>query len=301
MPNYDATGASKFIPEIWSGKLLVKFYNSTVFGEIANTDYDGEIKNQGDTVHIRTLPDIVINDYQKGQDLDFQRPESPNVDLQINKGKYFGLIIDDVDAVQSDIKLMDKWADVAGQQMKIKVDTQILAAVYADAHTKNKGATAGLVSGAINIGAAGAPVSLTKVNVLDYIIDCGLVLDEQNVPEQGRWIVLPAWACAMIKKSDLKDASLTGDGSSILRNGRIGMIDRFTIYNSNNLTAVTDTVQCWHSLFGHKLGLTFASQLTKMETLRAQTTFGNIVRGLNVYGFKVVKSEAIGDLYITKG
>src|SRR3954469_23983967 len=102
-PNPSYTGT--FIPEIWSGKLIEKFYASTVLAAISNTDYEGEIRNQGDKVHIRTRPTITIRDYQAGQSLLVERPSSNIVDLTIDKGKYFNLIMDDVMDVQSDIDM----------------------------------------------------------------------------------------------------------------------------------------------------------------------------------------------------
>jgi len=168
-------------------------------------------------------------------------------------------------------------------------------------HARNKGATAGRISQDINLGAGGAPVQLTAATVLDLLIDAGTVLDEQNVPETGRWIVLPAWACGRIKKSDLKDASLAGDGTSIMRNGRIGVIDRFEIYMSNLVYSLTDTVVCWHCPFGTKMALTFANQIVKTRSIeKPESTFAQLIDGLNVWGSKVVSPEAIGDLYIRK-
>jgi hypothetical protein len=95
----------------------------------------------------------------------------------------------------------------------------------------------------------------------------------------------------LIKKSELKDASLTGDSQSPLRNGRLGMIDRFTIYVSHNLKVTSSTK--YSIIAGTKMGFTFASQMTEMETIRSETTFGDIIRGLQVYGYKVVKPEAL--------
>lgn len=99
----------------------------------------------------------------------------------------------------------------------------------------------------------------------------------------------------------IKDASLTGDGESVIRNGRIGIIDRFTVYASNHVKSVSDTNTCWYIMFGHPIGLSFAAQLEKTETITYQDTFGRIVRGLMVYGYGVTKSEAIGCLYAHKG
>lgn len=295
-PQYSGT----FVPEIWSGKLLIKFYAACVLAAISNTDYEGEIKNQGDKVIIRTVPDIVIRDYSKNQTLQIQRPESPNKELPIDKAKYFNFVVDDIDKHQSDINLMNKWSDDAGSQMAISIDTGVLADVYADADQYNKGATAGKLSGDINLGASGAGLAVTKSNVLEVIVDCRTCLGEQNVPKNDRWFVMPEWMSGMIMKSELKDASLAGDGTSIMRNGRLGIIAEFTLYESNLLTHVTDTNECFHCLAGQRNALSFAAQMTKMETLRAESTFGNLVRGLNVYGYEVLKPEALVDLYCYK-
>lgn len=298
-PDYTDSG-SRFIPEIWSGKMLEKLYLYTVFGEISNTDYEGEIKNYGDTVIVRTTPDITINDYVIGHNLTYQRPESTPLEMLIDKGKYYAFACDDIVRKQSDIKLMNDWSEDAGRQMAITIDHDILSWAYAYAHASNKNNAAGADSADILLGASGAPLQLTKANIMEVIVDCGLVLDEQKVPEQSRWMVLPPWAAATLKKSDLKDASMMGDGTSVLRNGRLGTIDRFTLYSSLNLETTTDGVKVWYALFGHPMAISFASQMTKTETLRAESTFGDLIRGLNVYGRKVFHPEALGLLYCRK-
>jgi N4-gp56 family major capsid protein len=281
--------------------LQVKFYKSTVLGEITNNDWEGEIKNQGDTVHIRSIPTITISDYEKGDNLTNQVPESTPIELQISKGKYFSVIVDDVDEVQADVRLMDIFTNDAGEQMKISIDGDVLNNVAADAAAANKGDAAGAISGDIDLGKAGAPLEVDKDNVLDVILDAGQVLDEQNVPEDGRWMVIAPWFASLLKKSDLRQAYLTGDDVSPIRNGKIGMVDRFTLFVTNNLTKVTtDGDNAYHFLAGTRDAISFASQITNVETLRAQTTFGNIVRGLNVYGYKVVKPEALVDVYAAK-
>lgn len=291
--------SGNFIPEIWSGKLQAKFYKTTVFSEISNNDWEGEIKGQGDKVHIRTIPTISINTYNKGDNLTNQVPTSAPIELLIDQGKYFAVVLDDVDAVQTDVKLMDMFTNDATEQMKIAIDAQILDGVKAGAHAANKGATAGAVSGNINLGTDASPRAVTKTNVLDLILDAGQALDEQNVPESGRWLVIPSWLAAMIKNSDLKQAYLTGDSVSPLRNGKLGMIDRFQVYVSNNLPKTSDGDS--YLMAGTKDAITFASQMTNVETLRAQSTFGNIVRGLNVFGFAVIKPEALVNMVAVKG
>lgn len=280
---------------------MTKFYDATVFGEIASTDYEGVISDVGDKVYIRTRATITIRDYKRGGGLTYEKPESPNVTLNIDQAKYFGFNCNDIDKYQADIELMDEWAEDASEQMKITIDKQVLSTIYADVSADNAGAAAGKLSQNIDLGSTGSPLQLSKTNIIDFIVDLGTVLDEQAVPETGRWLVLPAWACGLIKKSDLKDASLAGDDTSIVRNGRIGMIDRFTIYNSNNLDVVTDGVnRVTNVVAGHKAGLTFASQMTKMETLPDPDDFGQLVRGLNVYGYEVIEGKYLAHGYVYK-
>jgi hypothetical protein len=296
-PNY----SGNFIPEIWSGKLIENFYDATVLAAISNTDYEGEIRSMGDTVNIRTTPEITIRDYVKGQTLTVENPDKPKLQLVIDKGEYFACVEDDVDKVQSDINLMDTWSKDASERMKIKIDQRVLTDLLPDIAATNKGATAGEQSASFNLGTTGAPLTVSKdgasstTSVVDLIVDMGTVLDEANCPEGDRYMVIPAKMAGLIKKSELKDASLTGDSTSIVRNGRLGMVDRFTIYVSHNLNVSSGK---YSIIAGHKMGFTFATQMTEMESLRAESTFGNIIRGLQVYGYKVVKPEAIAQAVI---
>jgi len=228
-PIYPAGGtgntlaATGFIPEIWSGKLVEKFYASTVLAAISNTDYEGEIKNQGDKVKIRTKPTITISDYRADGSLALQRPSGNVVELNIDNGKYFNTILDDVMDVQSDLNLLSMWSDDAAEQMKITIDTAVLAGILGQANSFNRGTTAGKISGNINLGVTTSPLSTTaapaagKVDILSVILRLGQCLDEQNIPETGRWVVLPTWAATLIKQSELRQAYLSGDGVSILR------------------------------------------------------------------------------------
>jgi hypothetical protein len=297
-----------FIPEIWSGKLIEKFYASTVLTAISNTDYEGEIKNQGDKVIIRTKPTITISDYRADGSLALQRPVGSNVELLVDQAKYFNTILDDVMDVQSDLNNLSMWSDDASEQMKITIDTAVLRGILGQA--TNKGAAAGAISGSLNLGVTTSPLSIIAGNttggdigVLDAILRMGQALDEQNIPETGRWIVMPTWMATLIKLSELRQAYLSGDGVSILRNGRLGMVDRFTIYTSNLLptgTAAGLASGEYAVYAGHAHGLTFASQVSKVETLRSEQTFGTILRGLQVYGYKVLDGTALVESIVVK-
>jgi hypothetical protein len=300
-----------FIPEIWSGKLIEKFYDTTVLAAISNTDYEGELKSQGDKIKIRTRPTITIRDYQSDQTLTVDRPSSNLIEMLIDKGKYFNLALDDVMEIQSDINLMSEWSTDAAEQMKIKIDTDVLLNLLGTPAAANRGTTAGRITGAVNLGATTAPIQLVsrnpavgKVEVVDLIVRMGQILDEQNIPQDGRWMVIPSWIGSLIKQSELRDASLTGDGTTMLRNGRLGVIDRFTLYVSNLLPkgAITGlALGEWVVYAGHKNGLSFASQFTKTETMRSELSFASILRGLQIYGYKVIDPTAITQAVVTPG
>lgn len=296
------TMSGNYIPEIWSGKMQVKFYTATVLRDITQSQWESEIKKQGDKVQIRTIPTITINDHEINGQLNYERPSQAKITLNIDKGKYYAFSVDDVEEAQSDIAYVERWSDDAGRNLAIKIDRDVLQNVYSDAHASNQGATAGVISSAFNLGASGAALAVTKVNILDTIIDCMTVLDEQDAPVEGRYNVFPAILCGLIKKSDLKDASLAGDGTSIARNGRLGMIDRSTVYSSNNLLTGTEGSDVtYHCISGQKEALTFASQLIQNETLKNPNAFGDLLRGLHVYGYKTVKPEALVYLLAKKG
>jgi len=114
-----------FIPTLWSGKLLAKFYQNTIMSEVCNTDYEGELKNQGDTIRIRLAPSISISDYTVGQTLSYEVPTPIFQDMQVTKGKYFGVQVSDVLAYQSDIALMNMFTEDAAKQLKIAIENEV--------------------------------------------------------------------------------------------------------------------------------------------------------------------------------
>lgn len=294
--------SGNIIPTLWSRKLLERFYDAAVVPAISTTDYLGEIKNMGDTVVINQVPDITITPYKMGDNLTNQRPTQTTLDLMIDQGNYWSFILDDVADAQAMFNMTGPWADNASEKMKITVDTEVLAFLRTRAAAANKGATAGRISANINLGATGAPLSLTPANIIDLIIDMGLVLDEQNIPETGRKLVMPMSYAAMLKKSDLRNASITGDTVSVMRNGLLGTIDRFEIYGSNLMpTAVEGAATASYIYAIHPMALTFATQLVKSETIRSESTFGTIMRGLQVYGRGVPQPTALATAYAVKG
>lgn len=269
------TSEVNFIPEVFSKLLQAKFYKQSVLPAISNTDYEGEISGQGDKVVIRTVPAVTINDY--AGTVSNQELTTAKVEMLIDKAKYYSFKVDDVLAAQADINMLEAASSDAAEGMRVAVETDVMSSV---------------VTGATTIS---AQTTITASNVLSEILKLSTDLDELNIPEEGRFIVLPPSMISLLKQSELRQAYLTGDAESPLRNGRVGMVDRFTVYQSNMLytpAAGTDATYT-HVLAGHPKAISFASQFTNTETIRLESTFGDAVRGLKVYGSKVVVPDCL--------
>ena len=313
--NTNPSYSGSFIPTLWSGKLNAKFYQNTMLSEVTNTNWEGELKNQGDTVRIRTAPTISISEYEVGNNLSYEVPTPIFTDMQINKGLYFGVQVSDVLGYQSDMDLMNMFTEDAAKQLKIKMEDEVFfnSFVTEGPAAANEGATAGAISAAYNLGTDITPVDqATPENVLNAILRMSSVLDEQNVPEDGRWLIMTPFDRHLLMQSNIAQAYFTGDQTSIVRSGKIGMLDRFTVYVSNLLPrgaagkalvsgltdtstggTVTDAKVRRTMIAGTKDAVGFAMTVNKTEPLRNQTDFGDIVRGLAIYGRKTLKSEAL--------
>jgi hypothetical protein len=302
-PAYSGT----FIPSVWSSKLNVKFYAATTFGDVSNTNWEGDIKSMGDKVIINNIPSITINAYSVGTTLTYEVPAPSTIELQVDKGYYFGVNVSDVLEYQAQPNLMDMFTTDAANQMKIKVDAECLQAVVTGCDAANVGATAGKLSASYNFGTDLAPLALTggaAGNILQTITAMASALDEQNVPESDRFLILTPVERNMLMSSNLAQAQFMGDSTSIVRNGKIGRIDRFDVYVSNLLPkgapgqdyfggAMASALKRHAMYAGHKSAWTFASQINKVESIPNPSDFGQLVRGLVVYGRKVVKPEGV--------
>lgn len=327
--NTNPAHSGTFIPQLWSKKLNAKWYVDNQLTEIVNTNWEGDIKQYGDSVRIRTAPSLTISDYEVGGGTGApQVPVPIYTDLAINKGKKFHFAVNDVLEAQADLDLMSMYMEDAAKQLKIAIADEVYyntflgtnkgatgTAATFGAAAGNFGATAGVKSGVLNLGTDATPIdTATAQNLLTLILRMGAVLDEQNVPESGRWLLLSPYDRQVLMQSDLAQAYFTGDSSSIIRTGKIGVIDRFTVYVSNMLprgdanegwksgvagtgdgTAYTEAADVGRRMVvaGTKDAIAYAGQVNKTETLRNQSDFGDLVRGLTVYGRTVVKPEAL--------
>ena len=270
-----ATSEQNFIPEIFSKLLQAKFYKASVLPAISNGDYEGEISGQGDKVVIRTVPAVTINDYAGS--ITTQELTTAKVELLIDKAKYYSFEVQDILQAQSNIDLLEGASNDAAEGMRVAVETEVLS---------------GVVTGATTIG---SQTTITASNILTSILSMATSLDNLNIPEEGRFLVVSPEFVSLLKQSELRQAYLTGDDTSPLRNGKVGMVDRFTVYQSNMLyTPGSGTDSGYtHVLAGHPKAISFASQFTNTETIRMESKFGDAVRGLKVFGSKVVVPDAL--------
>lgn len=301
----------QYIPILYAGKTLKRYYESSILTYISNTDYEGMIRKQGSEVRIRTVPEITIEDHAIGDVITNQRPTSQARTLVIDRAKRWSFIIEDIEQVMTDLKnRVAEWSQNASENMDAHIMTDVMEDVPSQAHADNQGVNAGGRSHLINlggttIGAAAATdiITLTSANVMKKVIECGAVLDERKVPQEGRFMIVDPLTAALIKSSDIKDASLTGDSKSPFRTGLVGRLDRFTVFTSNYVSktagsnvADDGTPGNYYNniIFGTRDALTFATQLTKNKMQDDPNGFDMIYRGLQVYGFEVIRPDALG-------
>jgi hypothetical protein len=295
------------IPEIWAKRANIKFYDDTYLTEITSNDFAEEIKDVGDVVHIKNTGDVTMRAYTKGADMVIQHVEDTIVDLKIDNAWYYDFACDDIDAHQAaggNNSLMKDWAADAAHAAAEKTEDIVVNDIDADADAHNVGLTAGKISASYNMGVSGTPFAITSANVIEKIVDARSVLREHSTPRDQLWGLIPEWMAGMLLKSDIKDASLTGDGKSIIRdeNGRLGRVAGFTLYETNLLDPVTDGVYtAYNVLFGHKKAVAFAAQMTKIRKIEPYTTFAQLMQGLFVFGYETLKPTALTVLYCRKG
>lgn len=301
-PNMTADDVNKLIPEMFALESRPNLYGRLVLDDITNTAFTNQIKNQGDTVHIPTDPTTTGFNYKIGMLIPLEYLASPAISYTVDYARGYNFAVDDVVNKQSAIKnWLDRYGAIAAKDAKEAIETNVLGNIYADADTTTSGLTAG-ADADINLGVTGTPVSLTAANVTDFIADCAQTLTDNKVPEEDRWMVIPPFMQTLLMKSEYKDASGTGMDKSAMLKGRAMLlpIHGFTMYTSNYLTKDTGTAN-YHMLFGHKMAVSFVSQMTKVEKYRPDQGFSDALKGLTVYGFKAIQPKALGTGCVKKG
>jgi hypothetical protein len=281
-----------FIPEIWAAELNRAYMRALVYGSPAcvNRDYEGEIRAAGDTVRINSIGDPTIGDYTKNTNISaVETLTDAQATLLINQQKYFNFQVDDIDAAQQKPKVMAEAMNRAGFGLRSAVDTYI-ASLYTDA------------AGAI--GSTGSPKTVTEpattsnLTAYEYLVDLGVLLDEADVPADGRFAVVPSWYEGLLLKDQRFVSFGTVANRANLVGGAIGEAAGFTLLKSNNVPNTAATK--YRIIAGHPSAWSFASQIASIEAYRPELRFGNAVKGLLVFGAKVVKPSGLAVLVANK-
>jgi hypothetical protein len=279
---------NNFKPEIWAAETLVALRNSLVYAQpaLVNRNYEGEITSHGQSVHITTIGDPTIFDYDKTATLNYEEVETAGTDLVIDQAKAFAFRLDDVDKAQALLNPMQQMAQNAAYGLRDKTDAYV-ASLYTG------------VASANTIGSTGSPVSITTATTAydSVLVPLRTKLNRANVPSEGRYIVASPEFTGQLLKDDRfvrVDASGTSEG---LRNGMVGRAAGFDILESNNTPNPTGSVQVIQA--GYPGAITYADQIIETEALRLQNTIADAIRGLHVYGAKLLRPTGIAVAFIT--
>ena len=297
---------SFFLPSIYSKKVLNFFRKSSVVEAITNTDYAGEISAYGDSVKIIKEPVISVSDYTRGQDTTPTKLTDQELTLVVDSAKAFKFIVDDIETKMSHVNFKEVASSSAAYALKDSFDAAVIANMFSGLSASSPdhvlGADSATALGAnVYDGAGSVDIGLTsETDPLNLMARMARLLDEQNVPEEGRWFVAGPDFYEQLGQSSSKLLSVdfnAGQGS--IRNGLVssGKLRGFDMYKSNNIAATSNATG--KVLAGHMSSTATAQTIISTEVLRDPSSFGDIVRGLHVYGSKVLRPEAIvGAFYL---
>ena len=313
---YGNLPSGNFAPEIFSQKVLKFFRRASVIEDITNTDYAGEIENFGDTVKIIKEPTVTVSSYQRGSVVNPQDLADDQISMVVDNANAFAFKIDDIEERHSHINFEALATSSGAFALKRKYDAAVLQHISDAA-----GIAASAVSGttltntvaAGTLGTANAPINVeTDDNGINLMLAMARLLDDQSVPEENRWFVAPPIFYEKMFQAGNKiaEVQVTGDASSPLRNGLAinGSFAGFRCYKSTalNSTGGTDQVTLTDGsatlavdgsenvvLAGHMSAVATASHIAKTEVVRSTESFSDVIRGLHVFGRKVLRQEAV--------
>jgi hypothetical protein len=289
---------NNFIPQLWSARILDALRKALVYGQptIVNRDFEGEISAYGDTVKINSIGDPTIFDYTKNTDMPAAETlNDSQKTLQITQAKAFNFQVDDIDKAQQQPKVMDAALSRAAYRMADIAD-QYIAAGLVSAATINLIAdnTNPIIAPNASAGANGA---------YEQLVDLSVKLDEQNVPTDNRWVVIPPWYHGILVKDQRFVSYAAVD---VLYNRQVGEAAGFNVLVSNNVPTVAapggaaNTTIRHKVIAGHGSAYSYAEQINSVEAYRPERRFGDAVKGLHLYGGGVLRPEAIAVLTTTR-
>lgn len=271
---------SNFIPQLWSARLQANLDKSLVFDALVNRNWEGDIRNVGDTVKIQQLANLSVSSYPVSADITYEAPTSTTQTLTVDQDQYFAFTVDDLDQVQANIDLVNQYTGRAAYKLRDTLDSHF--------------------SGLYTSGSAGdVALTLSSGDYYDALVEAGQNLDEGNVPREGRWhVTSPAGYASLLKHSSFTHATSSGD--SVIRTGQVGMAAGFAIFVSNNLTVVVGTPDVTKGVYGTNDAITHARQLIGTpEAIRREGRFEDAVRGRIAYGSLVVEAAALGTISLS--
>jgi N4-gp56 family major capsid protein len=281
--------ALNFIPTVWAARVLANLDKSLVYGQtgVVNRDYEGEIREAGSTVKIASIGDITVDDYIRDTDIgDPQILSDSEQMLVIDQQKYFNFYVDSIDRAQTNINVMDEAMQRAAYALRDKADAFLAGTMDAAVPSGNK------------IGSTTTPVVPTASTAYEYLVDLATKLDEANVPTEGRWCIVPPWFHGLM----LKDARFVSAGSAktdaTLANGEVGEAAGFRILKSNNVPNISGTK--YRIIAGHPIATSYAEQILDLQSYKPEKRFGDAVKGLHVYGAKVLRPSALAEIIASK-
>lgn len=269
-----------FIPTVWAGRLLQALEKALVYGQsnVVNRDYEGEIRQKGDSVKIATVGDVTIGNYTKDTDMTVQILDDAEQMLAITQQKYFNFTYDDIDDAQQAVETMNAAMQSAAYKLKDVADSFIAGNyVYAPADT--------------GVGDDSTPLAALATNVAyKLLVDLGVKLDERNVPSDGRFVIVPPFFHGALLQDDRFVKTGGTNAESRLVNGMVGEAAGFTVLKSNNVP--NTSAAKYKVIAGHPSAFSYAEQVAKVETYRVEKQFANGVKGLHVYGGKLIRPQA---------
>ena len=304
---YQNLPSGNWVPAVYSQKVQKFFRRASVVEDITNTDYAGEIENFGDTVNIVKEPSITVSDYARGQTVNTQTLADDKLQLTVDQGSYFAFKVDDIEERQSHVNWEALATSSGAYSLKKNYDYNVLKNIYDNAATSagNTGTDASPIDGDAAVDTLADVISAAKT-----------VLDGNDVPEENRWFVAPPAFYKQLRKAGAKimDQSVMADGgASSMRNGMV--TDRplfgFRLYSTNAIAVSSGAASSktfgsagsneYAFLYGHQGAVATANHIAKTELIRDPDSFSDIVRGLHVFGRKILRSDAVYSGVITIG
>ena len=297
--------SGNFVPVIYSQKVLKYFRRSSVAEAITNTDYSGEIENFGDTVNIIKEPTISVSSYTRGSTVNTQDLADDQIQLVVDQGNYFAFKVDDIEERHSHLNFESLATSSGAYTLKKAFDYNVLNDIYSNAATSagDTGTDASPITG------TGTGSTYTGNELANAVSAAAKVMDENDVPYENRRLVADPEFYEVLSQADAKlmDSSVTGEAGSSLMNGMVTdrIIHGFKLYQTNSIVnggagaAASHTFSSTNAgehifLFGHMSAVATASHIAKTEVIRDPDSFADIVRGLHVFGRKVLRGSGTG-------